>query len=359
MMSIVDVLVKLEVLYLFSTPSKKIDPIAEEICSGTKVQLISCLSESSAIESCMSYQQLSGKNSAVLIDADFIPADFFNSIEKAKLLEARIIFILVGSINNYLASAIRETDLILKKTDLAKPWEFGLKARPRVCLVRSRIDKLNASSEAQSLTAPAKITTTEIYPKASVTPQRIAQLLEMIDELLIQSPNSILIPDAGSARKIVLSNFDKAIYHTTPGLTAMGWVIRALRGITLGCPDRLPIVLIGDGSMMLSASQLAYLVKFRIPCVIILLINGQLGNRSEDSLIGKSSILPKVDWQMFVEALGAAYVTIEGPSNKKFIEGLLRNTRENPRPVVIPVEIGGDTEYIYDLKTGVFELDLA
>jgi thiamine pyrophosphate-dependent acetolactate synthase large subunit-like protein len=349
---ILDALVKLEVLYLFSTPSKKIDLIVEEICNGTKVQLISCLSESSAIESCMSYQQVSGKNSAVLIDAEFTPANFFDTIEKAKFLELRIIFILVGSFNKYFASAIKETDLILNETDLATPLEFGLKPSPRICLVSSRMAELKVNSEAQSSAATA-----EIGPKASVVPERLTLLLDMIDELLTQSPNSILIPDAGSARKIVLSNFNKINYHTTPGLTAMGWALRALRGITLGCPDRLPIVLIGDGSMMLGASALAHFVKFRTPCVIILLINGQLGNRSKDSLIGKSSVLPKVDWQMFVEALGVAYAPTEGATNKKFIKGLLRRIKEERRPVVIPVDIGGETEYIYDLKTGVLELD--
>jgi thiamine pyrophosphate-dependent acetolactate synthase large subunit-like protein len=109
--------------------------------------------------------------------------------------------------------------------------------------------------------------------------------------------------------------------------------------------------------MLLCASELASAVNSQTPCVVILLINRQLGNRTEDSLIGKSSKLPKVDWQIFVEALGANYAPIEGSPSKSFLEGLLRKTKEERMPVVIPMNISLETEYIYTLKTGLSVLD--
>lgn len=354
-----EALVELGVQYLFSTPSKKIDTIVEEICSGSTVHLVSCISESSAIDSCLSYHQVSGKISAVLIDAEFVPADFLGSIEKAQSLEARVIYIFVGPVNKYFGRAIEESGLILKVTDLTEQLDFGVTFGPRIFLVSPDKAELKDCRDAISLANSPPVPEAKVDQEDLVTPEGFSHVLHMIDELLTQSPNSILIPDAGSARKIILSKFHKNSYLTTSGLTAMGWSFRALRGITLSSPDRLPIVVIGDGSMLLCASELATAVNSQMPCAVILLVNGQLGNRTEDSLIGKSSKLPKVDWQMFVEALGANYAPIEGSPSKSFIEGLLRKTKEERRPVVIPMNISVETEYIYTLKTGVRALDEA
>ena len=84
-----------------------------------------------------------------------------------------------------------------------------------------------------------------------------------------------------------------------------------------------------------------------------------MGDRKEDSLIGRSSKLPEVDWKMFVEALGADYVPFENEPHKEFVEELFRKTKEQPRPIVIPIDIRIETEYIYTLKTGLEVLDQA
>ena len=354
-----EVLVELDVHYLFSTPSKKIDPLVEQICIDSSIQLVSCTSESNAIDSCLSYHQVSGKISVVVIDAEFVPADFLYSVENAQLLEANVIFIFIGPVNKYFGRAIEESGLILEVTDVTQQLDFGIRFGPRICLVSPEKAELKPRGAAQSSVALAPITTRNNELKAEVTPKGMRLVLEVICELMDQSPNSILIPDAGSARKIVLSEFSKKSYLTTSGLTAMGWSFRALRGITLSSPDRLPIVVIGDGSMLLCASELASAVNSQTPCAVILLINGQLGNRTEDSLIGKSSKLPKIDWQMFAESLGADYALIEGMTTKNFVKGLLRKTKEERRPVVIPMNISLETEYIYTLKTGLSVLDEA
>ena len=354
-----DALVESGVRHLFSTPSKKIDRIVEEICSGSLVQLVSCISESNAIDSCLSYHLVSGKVSAVLIDSEFIPADFLNKVEKSKSLESKVIFIFVGPVDKYFGKAIEESGLILKVSDITQSVNFNLQSGPRIVLFSSKKAKLphNSADLSLEISVPESVGRGEQESDISLDGLRFA--LYLIDELLTHSPDSIVIPDAGSARKIVLSKLSKSNYVTTSGLTAMGWSLKALRGINLGSPDRLPIVVIGDGSLLLCASELALLANSRTSCVVILLINGQLGNRAEDTFIGKSSKLPKVDWQMFVEALGAQYVPIKSWPRRDFAERLLRKTQDELQPVVVPVDISLETAYIYTWKSGLSVLDQA
>lgn len=342
MRAIREALIALEVTHLFSTPSMRIDPLVEEICSTSSIQLVSCLSESVAVDSCLSYHKMSRKNSAVLIDTEFMPANFFVNIEKAQLLEERAGLLFIGPANEYFGTTIEETGLVLKEIGLTKPLENGF-TRGMVLTPATM----------------APITKSETSEDAGVIPEGVNQILALIDEILAQSPNSILIPDAGSARKFVLSKFANKSYLTTSGLTAMGWAVRALRGIRLGCPDRLPIVVIGDGSMLLWGSELASLASHRSVSIFLLLKNGQLGDRKEETLIGRSSKLPEVDWKMFVEALGADYAPIENEPNKEFVEELLRKSKKELRPIVIPIDIRIETEYIYSLKTGLEVLDQA
>ena len=344
MRAILEALIALKVTHLFSTPSKRIDPLVEEICSTSSIQLVSCLSESVAIDSCLSYHKVSGKNSAVLIDAEFIPANFFFDIKKVQLLEERVALFFVGPANHYFGTTIEETGLFFKEIELTKPLETGL----------TRGGVLTSSTA-------APITKSESYQDVGVNSDGagVHHILALIDEILAQSPNSILIPDAGSARKIILSKFANKSYITTSGLTAMGWAVGALRGIRLGSPDRLPIVVIGDGSMLLWGSELASLAWSRSACIFLLLINGQLGDRKENTLVGRSSKLPEVDWKMFVEALGADYAPFENEPHKEFVEVLLRKTREQPRPILIPIDISLETENIYTWKTGLEVLDQA
>jgi len=289
--------------------------------------LIVCLSESVAFDSCLSYYHVSGKNTAVILDREFVPAHSLVGFENAQYLEEDIAFFFVGPTNTYFNNTIQESGLMPRHL---LPW-----------------------------VSVAPIADSKINREEKINPSGLTFILELIDELLNQSPDLILIPDAGSARKIILSNYDNKSYLTTTGLTAMGWAIRALRGVRLGCTERLPIVVVGDGSMLLWGSELATLVSSQSPCLVILLINGQLGNRNDETVSGNLSKLPVIEWQMFVEALGATYSPIEDWPSKDFVKELLRTIQEENRPIVIPVSISGETEYIYSLKTGIDVLDLA
>lgn len=173
----------------------------------------------------------------------------------------------------------------------------------------------------------------------------------VLDFLLKLRPDSIILPDAGAAHKLVSSKFINSfeISLNPENYFWMGVSLRSLRGVALAQPERLPIVVIGDGSMLLQGTELAWLVKTKTPCIILLLINGQLGNRKLENKVGSASKLPCVQWEKFIQSLGAICLPIYSSFDKDLITHHLEYLKKESKPLVMLFDTTFETDYLYSL----------
>jgi hypothetical protein len=107
----------------------------------------------------------------------------------------------------------------------------------------------------------------------------------------------------------------------------------------------------------IQGTELAWLARARISCLIMLCLNGQLGNRKPDTHVGDASKLPAVDWEKFVVSMGAKCAPIQSCLDVQAIKDFIRLAWACRGPVVIPIDVTNETASIYQLRTGISYLD--
>ena len=190
---------------------------------------------------------------------------------------------------------------------------------------------------------------------SKISQQRTHANLTLVDsyleELLKVLPNSIILPDAGAAHNLVRSRFHN-FFNLTLNSENYFWMrcsLRSVSGLALDQPERIPIVVTGDGSMLLQGAELSWLVKTNTPCVILLLINGQLGNRKSDKHVGRATQLPFVDWGKFIQSFGSYCLPVQSSLESNLIINHIELIKRVRRPLVIPLDITIYTDYFYSL----------
>lgn len=125
-------------------------------------------------------------------------------------------------------------------------------------------------------------------------------------------PASPIVPDAGGAHaavsQIVARRGLRPVVQTTQ-LTTMGWSLGAAVGVHAARPDVPLGVVVGDGSLLMRLGDLAVLARYRIPAVVLVVVNGVLGQGREQWGPGdrhRIARLPAVDWASACRALGVA-----------------------------------------------------
>lgn len=145
-------------------------------------------------------------------------------------------------------------------------------------------------------------------PRPTASRVEVDQVVKELDAAL--PADSAVVCDAGSAHESVARVIARAglrpVVQTT-AWTAMGWSLGAALGVARALPGRPLGVVIGDGSFLMRLGDLAALVRYRVPAVVVLLVNGVMGqSRSEWPPEHRHlASLPDVDWAAAVTALGA------------------------------------------------------
>ena len=193
------------------------------------------------------------------------------------------------------------------------------------------------------------LSTTTIGPKRNTNHLSYSLVTSLIREAVNQSPNSILIPDAGLAHKISLTHFSDEIAGplNAASVYSMGRPLRYMKGVAAASPNRLPVTILGDGSMLIQGTELAWLARARISCLILLCINGNLVNRKSETYVGDASKLPAVDWEKFVVAMGAKCAPIQTCLDVQVIKDFISLAWACGGPVVIPIDVTNETASIY------------
>ena len=87
---------------------------------------------------------------------------------------------------------------------------------------------------------------------------------------------------------------------------SIGYTLPASLGAAIASPQKRSVLLIGDGSALLTIQEIAVMIQERINPVIVLINND--GYTVERAIHGENQIyndIPKCDWQMMPQAFGA------------------------------------------------------
>lgn len=141
--------------------------------------------------------------------------------------------------------------------------------------------------------------------------------------------------------------------------TPMGYSLPAAIGALFACPDRTVTCVIGDGGLMISLSELATVVKHRLPLKLLLFNNHSHGIQKQtlETWLGgryvcvdpASGLAFPADFSRVAEALGLPTCTIDG--TRSMAAALERIYRE-PGPRFVNVEINPDQKLYPVVKFG-------
>lgn len=173
-------------------------------------------------------------------------------------------------------------------------------------------------------------------------PIRVMRLMEAIDASL--PPEAVVLADPGDAlfaaadlRLQGASHFLSSTYWASLGFALPGAV-----GAWGAAPERPPVVLLGDGALLMCACELATLARYAIPALVIVLDNNGYGTE-RPMLDGAFNDVASVDHGALARSLGLR------ESERVVTEGELWSALERwqgPRqgPVLISVAIAaGDS----------------
>jgi acetolactate synthase-1/2/3 large subunit len=102
----------------------------------------------------------------------------------------------------------------------------------------------------------------------------IYQVIDVLNEYSFS--NNIFITDTGSASfalpvNITLKEGQSII--SSQSQSDMGWALPASIGVALSAPEKVPLVLVGDGSFMSNIQELAVIKEYKLPIKILMLNN--------------------------------------------------------------------------------------
>jgi len=138
------------------------------------------------------------------------------------------------------------------------------------------------------------------------TPIRVRRLVAALNAVL--SPTTVLLADPGDAlfaaadlRLPAASDFLASAYWSSLGFALPG-AIGAWGSAPPEAPKR-PLVLLGDGALLMSAIELATLARYRIPALVVVLDNGGFGTE-RPMLDGPFNDVQPVDHVGLARAMG-------------------------------------------------------
>jgi len=128
-------------------------------------------------------------------------------------------------------------------------------------------------------------------------------------------------------------------FHVSNGLGGMGSGIGTAMGLAFAYSGRRPVVgICGDGSLRMVGNELATCAQHRIPVVLAVFNDGQLGmvEHGFERQFGRASFCasPTVDVVAFAHALGASAVRVE---RRQDLEFALKHHDDGPLVLDIPI----------------------
>ena len=121
---------------------------------------------------------------------------------------------------------------------------------------------------------------------------------------------------------------------STTGLTTMGWSLGAALGAWRANPSQRLAVVIGDGSLLIHLGAVATLVRYRVPVLLLVLVNGGFGSghlRLDEADRERVLGLPDVDWASALVSLGVRVETDLAAAVEACVDGPVAVLAQVPR----------------------------
>ncbi len=230
----------------------------------------------------------------------------------------------VGDIKIFLRILVEAAKSFKVKYDQRKEW---LEAVSRLKYERTLEYEVRASSE-----------------EIPIKPQRLMKELSNI-----VTSETIITCDSGDNTwwtNIFMKPQKPRKLLTPTGNWTMGFALPAALGAKCGNPDAQVLSVCGDGSFMMSCSELATAVEYNLPVIVVVINNGRLGAicNYQKYTYGCRYIASKLKNPSFTEvaeAFGAKGITIKKPEE---IKNALRTALNSNLPTVLDIHVDGEEE---------------
>lgn len=183
----------------------------------------------------------------------------------------------------------------------------------------------------------------------------ISQLIGELNRILPE--DTILTTSSGNTQAQMLQEYSFAKPYTcltTAGFSTMGWAMPAAAGAKLASPESPVVALMGDGDFMMTMQEMATLVQYNIPVVVIVANNSgwfaikdlQHDAYGEEYMFGNDWLKDeKVYSPNFAEAAKSFGMDACKISKMEEIEGAVKNALASGKPSLIEVDVCRDYPY--------------
>jgi TPP-dependent 2-oxoacid decarboxylase len=177
----------------------------------------------------------------------------------------------------------------------------------------------------------------EPFEPVADQPLTVRRLLLAVDAVL--NDQTVVLADTGDATfaSLALHLKDANDYINSGNWASLGFALPAAVGAWGANPNQRPLVLVGDGALLMSAIELATLARYRIPALVVVMDNGGYGTE-RPMLDGPFNDVAPVDHVGLALAMGfraARRVGLEG----ELWEALRTFTRETTGPTLVSVAL--------------------
>jgi len=214
-------------------------------------------------------------------------------------------------------------------------------------LPRARVGTGKPERSAQSCARPAEehrvrpIRSTASEPSSALAVSARAVFTAVWQNL---PPRHSLFVDAGELRRaaceLALVN-DAADLLLCEREAPMGFALSASIGASFAQGERAVVALMGDGSFLMHAAELATAAAARLPLVVVVHQNGSLGapaERARGQSWSKHCLLPEFDPTALAQSLGVEAELLSSPASLgSALRSALCWTQRNARPYLISV----------------------
>ena len=177
----------------------------------------------------------------------------------------------------------------------------------------------------------------EPFVPVAEQPLTVRRLLLAVDAIL--DDNTVVLADTGDATfaSIALHLKEANDYLNSGNWASLGFALPAAVGAWGAHPEQRPLVLVGDGALLMSAIELATLARYRIPALVVVMDNAGYGTE-RPMLDGPYNDVAPVDHVGLALAMGfqaARRVAREG----ELWETLQAFSRESAGPTLVSVAL--------------------
>jgi acetolactate synthase-1/2/3 large subunit len=154
--------------------------------------------------------------------------------------------------------------------------------------------------------------------------------------------DAIVVADSGLHQTLLRRHFEVLAPRgliAPSDFQSMGFGLPAAIGAKLAAPDRVVVVVLGDGGFGMSGLELLTVLREKVPLAVIVFNDGQLNRIRLQQLaqfgFSESCDVQNPDFATFAEAIGVRYARCDSD-----IEGVLRAAVRDARPTLIEVFVG-------------------